>query len=134
MFLFILSSILIDLNECIDGLENVYWTFDKGNQEVYIQILKEKTYLYYHDLKNINISITHKQNQNITPKNGFLVPINTKLKIFANWMNYDDYILGFLDAENCNTIIYTSNEKDSIPLFLYLNQNICISFYQKINN
>lgn len=53
-------------------------------------------------------------------------PINSKLKIFANWTNYEDYILGFLDAEKCDAIVYTSKEKDSIPLFLYLNKNICI--------
>lgn len=131
MFVYFISSILIDLNNYIDGLENVQWTFNQKNQEVEIKIIKERTYFYFQDLKNTKVSFSNDQKEVSLMKNGVLLPIESGMKITANWTKYKDYLFGFFDANNCDNIIYTTFEKDWHPLSLYFDKNVCIYHLNK---
>ncbi|KAK8876388.1 hypothetical protein M9Y10_006592 [Tritrichomonas musculus] len=131
MLFYIFSAITINFHDYIDGLQNVQYNFNSDRQEMEIKVLKKDISLYFQKSKDIEISLIKDLNRKPIQTNGYNIPVNSTLNIFAKWETHNDYIIGFFDNENCDYVYYSKSTKSVFPLFLYRGKNLCIYHLQK---
>lgn len=109
-YLSIVASSL-NLSYFVDGLENIDYALDSTNQEVNFFVRKEKLFLFFQKIPDLQIKIS-KEGQEIKRfSNPFQLSKNSIVKVSANWTRYSkmsNFLIGFIDGDQCD-IIYYSN-------------------------
>ena len=131
MIIYIFSAIALNFHNYIDGLQNVQYNFNSEKQEIDVKILKKDISLYFQNSKDIEINLINGLKRKRIQVNGYNIPENSTLKIFANWETHKDYVIGFFDNKNCDYVYYSKSTKSVFPLFLNMGKNICIYHLQK---
>lgn len=134
MFFYIFSAVALNLNNLVDGLENVQYKFNSEKQEIEVNVKKTDISLYFLGAQDIKIrSINSKENAEIQ-SNGYHIPVNSTLLIKADWAKYDNYIIGFFNEKNCDYVYYSKSASTTFPLYLYQGKKICIYHLNKNSN
>lgn len=131
---FFIAAKCLNIGKFVDGLENVEFHMNSTNQEANFFVTKNELFIFYQKIPNLQIKINNGGREIKHISNPYQIPKNSIVKVVTNWTKYSQmshFLIGFVDAEQCDIIFYSNSENYTFPSEFFYKLNICYYHFAK---